>query len=99
MPARTLPFQSSPTMRKYPAALPDGGLLVGWSMETEHVRSPIGFNFGDNTVIEGGGRIVLVENLAAFTARYGDLGEGMVAGQYTVSMANSLRVEFLRTHS
>ena len=64
MPARTLPFQSSPTMRKYPAALPDGGLLVGWSMETEHVRSPIGFNFGDPAVTPADGYIdpILMES-------------------------------------
>lgn len=48
----------------------------------------IGFNFADNTVIESGGRIVLVENLEAFTARYGDLGEGMIAGQFTGNLNN-----------
>jgi len=48
MPHRALPFPSQPlVLRKYPATLPGGGLLVGWSMETEHVRAPIGFNFGD----------------------------------------------------
>jgi hypothetical protein len=48
----------------------------------------IGFHFAENTVIEGGGRIVLVKDLAAFTARYGALGEGMIAGEYSGRLSN-----------
>lgn len=48
----------------------------------------IRFHFADNTVIEAGGRIVLVENLTAFAARYGDLGGGMIAGQYSGNLNN-----------
>lgn len=48
----------------------------------------IDFHFADNTVIEGGGRIVLVKDLAAFTARYGDIGEGMIAGEYSGRLNN-----------
>ncbi len=48
----------------------------------------IGFYFADNTVIEAGGRIVLVENLEAFIARYGDLGGGIIAGQYSGNLNN-----------
>ena len=32
---------------KFPNGLPDAGLLVGWSMEAEHLRQPVGFNFGN----------------------------------------------------
>lgn len=32
---------------KMPDDLAEPGLLVGWSMEQEHARRPIGFNFGD----------------------------------------------------
>ncbi|RMF01442.1 MAG: hypothetical protein D6773_10065, partial [Alphaproteobacteria bacterium] len=30
-----------------PPRLDCDGLLVGWSLETEHKRTPIGFSFGD----------------------------------------------------
>lgn len=32
---------------KMPPDLNRPGLLVGWSLETEHLRHPIGFDFGD----------------------------------------------------
>ncbi len=48
----------------------------------------ISFYFAENTIIESGGRIVLVKNLAAFTARYGALGEGMIAGEYSGRLSN-----------
>lgn len=33
--------------RKLPETVADPGIVVGWSMETEHARHPIGFSFGD----------------------------------------------------
>lgn len=36
-----------PRMMRLPESLPDPGLLVGWSLETQHRRRPIGFGFGD----------------------------------------------------
>jgi len=48
----------------------------------------IGFHFAENTVIEGGGRIILVKNRAAFTARYGELPEGTIAGEYSGRLSN-----------
>lgn len=48
----------------------------------------IDFRFAENTVLEGGGRLVLVKDLAAFTARYGDLGEGVIAGEYSGRLNN-----------
>ncbi|WP_424967171.1 type IV secretory system conjugative DNA transfer family protein [Dinoroseobacter sp. S375] len=47
MPNRSLPFPVDVVLRKYPPQLPGDGLLVGWSMEAEHARAPVGFNFGD----------------------------------------------------
>lgn len=32
---------------RLPDALPEPGLLVGWSLEREHRRQPVGFGFGD----------------------------------------------------
>lgn len=32
---------------RLPDALPDPGLLVGWSLEREHRKQPLGFGFGD----------------------------------------------------
>lgn len=32
---------------RLPESLPDPGLLVGWSMELEHRRQPVGFTFGE----------------------------------------------------
>lgn len=32
---------------RLPSALPDPGLLVGWSLEREHRKQPLGFGFGD----------------------------------------------------
>jgi hypothetical protein len=48
----------------------------------------IDFHFAQNTIIEGGGRIVMVRNLAAFTARYGDLPAGTIAGEYSGRLSN-----------
>ena len=42
----------------------------------------IDFHFNDNTIIEPGGRIVVVKDLAAYTARYGTPAAGVVAGEY-----------------
>lgn len=33
--------------RKFPETVADPGIIVGWSMEAEHARQPIGFSFGD----------------------------------------------------
>ena len=47
----SLPFDRSRSAPRNALVLPEklesGGLLVGWSMEHEHVRQPIGFTFGD----------------------------------------------------
>ena len=48
----------------------------------------IDFRFAENTIIEGGGRIVLVKDLAAFTARYGELPAGTIAGEYSGRLNN-----------
>lgn len=37
----------SPTPLKQPEELPEDGILVGWSLEHEHPREPIGFSFGE----------------------------------------------------
>lgn len=50
MPKRSLPFPGDIVLRRYPPSLPGEGLLVAWSMETEHVRTPVGFNYGDPDV-------------------------------------------------
>lgn len=52
-----LPFPGDFILRRYPPSLPGNGLLVGWSMETEHVRSPVGFNFGDPEITPKDGYI------------------------------------------
>src|SRR5262245_27187248 len=39
-------FMSSASLRQ-PEELPEGGLLVGWSLESRQPRRPIGFNYGD----------------------------------------------------
>lgn len=59
-----LPFPDQVVMRKYPPSLPDSGLLVGWSMEKEHIREPLGFNFGDPNVTPAEGFIdpILMES-------------------------------------
>ena len=57
MPQRTLPFPGQFTLRQFPPNLPEGGLLIGWSMETDHVRAPMGFNFGDPEVTPAEGYI------------------------------------------
>lgn len=48
----------------------------------------IGFFFADNTIVEPGSRVVLVKNLEAFTARYGTLSEGFIAGEFTGRLSN-----------
>jgi len=48
----------------------------------------IDFHFADNTVIEGGSHIVLVTDFEAFTVRYGELGDGVVAGEYSGRLNN-----------
>ena len=48
----------------------------------------ISFFFAENTILEPGGRLVLVRNLAAFTARYGTLSEGTIAGEYSGRLSN-----------
>lgn len=39
--------RQAPTAMRLPDALPDPGLLVGWSLEMQHRKQPIGFGFGD----------------------------------------------------
>jgi len=48
----------------------------------------ISFYFAEHTILEPGGRIVLVENQEAFKARYPQVSDGMLAGQYTGSLSN-----------
>ena len=48
----------------------------------------ISFVFPDNTLLASGARIVLVRDLDAFTARYGSLSPGVIAGQYTGRLSN-----------
>ncbi len=56
---------------KMPDRLDGDGILVGWSMETEHLRRPIGFGFGDPTktprtgyidpiLLEGEGHLITI---------------------------------------
>lgn len=45
-PAAGVASKVSAAMR-LPDALPDPGLLVGWSLEREHRKQPLGFGFGD----------------------------------------------------
>ncbi|AXI47324.1 hypothetical protein C1J03_15685 [Sulfitobacter sp. SK012] len=49
MPHQKLRFlhAAEASLARYPSALPHPGLLVGWSMETQHRRQPPGFSFGD----------------------------------------------------
>ena len=44
-----MPFENSPVAAslRMPDQLDGGGILVGWSMEEERARQPIGFGFGD----------------------------------------------------
>lgn len=48
---QTLPFSqaasASHTKRSLPEKLDSQGILVGWSMEYAHERTPMGFTFGD----------------------------------------------------
>ncbi|WP_298845293.1 type IV secretory system conjugative DNA transfer family protein [uncultured Roseobacter sp.] len=64
MPMRSIPFPPDTAALKYPPNLPDDGLIVGWSMETEHARSPVGFSFGDPAVTPADGFIdpILMED-------------------------------------
>ncbi len=48
----------------------------------------IEFHFAENTIIESDGRVVLVKDLDAFNARYGVLGEGSIAGEYSGRLSN-----------
>ena len=48
----------------------------------------IGFLFADNTIIDAGGYVVLVRDLAAFTARYGSAAAALVAGEYSGGLNN-----------
>lgn len=42
----------STSERHLPETLDKPGLIIGWSLELEHRRNPIGFNFGDEATIE-----------------------------------------------
>lgn len=42
----------STSERHLPATLEKPGLIIGWSLELEHRRNPIGFSFGDEATIE-----------------------------------------------
>jgi len=46
------------------------------------------FNFPPNTILGAGARAIVVRNEAAFTARYGELPDGVVIGQYSGRLSN-----------
>jgi hypothetical protein len=46
------------------------------------------FNFPQHTILTAGARAVIVRHEAAFTARYGELPEGVVVGQYSGRLSN-----------
>ena len=46
------------------------------------------FVFPPNTVLGAGARAIVVRNEAAFTARYGELPDGVVIGQYSGRLSN-----------
>ncbi|MEN8865945.1 MAG: lamin tail domain-containing protein [Akkermansiaceae bacterium] len=48
----------------------------------------ISFFFAENTILEPGNRLVLVKDLEAFTARYGNLSEGVIAGEFGGRLSN-----------
>ena len=48
----------------------------------------IAFVFPPNTVLGAGARAIVVRNEAAFTARYGELPDGVVIGQYSGRLSN-----------
>lgn len=48
----------------------------------------ISFFFADNTILEPNHRLVLVRNLEAFTARYGNLTQGKIAGEFGGRLSN-----------
>ena len=48
----------------------------------------ITFAFPDGTSLPAGARLVLVRNLAAFTARYGTPAPGVVAGEFSGNLSN-----------
>jgi hypothetical protein len=48
----------------------------------------ITFFFPENTILEAGGRLVLVKNLPAFTSRYGSLPDGLIVGEYGGRLSN-----------
>jgi len=49
----------------------------------------ITYTFPANTLLEAGERAVIVSNTAAFTARYGELPEGVFVGDYSGRLSNS----------
>lgn len=57
----------------------------------------ISFFFAENTILPPGGRLVLVRNLAAFTARYGALPDGTIAGEYSGRLSNDGEQIILRS--
>ncbi len=48
----------------------------------------ISFAFADHTLLASGARLVLVRDLAAFTARYGPPDPGLVGGEYSGRLSN-----------
>ncbi|HAN83955.1 MAG TPA: hypothetical protein DCQ59_12080, partial [Verrucomicrobiales bacterium] len=48
----------------------------------------ISFFFADNTILEPNRRLVLVRDLEAFTARYGNLTQGKIAGEFGGRLSN-----------
>ena len=46
------------------------------------------FNFPPNTILGAGARAIVARNEAAFTARYGELPDGVVIGQYSGRLSN-----------
>ena len=59
----------------------------------------IAFVFPPNTVLGAGARAIVVRNEAAFTARYGELPEGLVIGQYSGRLSNDGEQVILTSNS
>ena len=57
------------------------------------------FVFPPNTVLGAGARAIVVRNEAAFTARYGELPEGLVIGQYSGRLSNDGEQVILTSNS
>ena len=53
-----------------------------------YFTSGINFSFPENTILDSGKRLVIVRDLEAFTARYGNDDNIIIAGQYSGRLSN-----------